>query len=441
MPRAVAGWCDRWPWRPPIPIARSTVSSASSGRASSPASRACCATSGSRKSWRRTRIVTALERWPESGVPDNPGAWLMATAKRRAIDRLRRRGMLERKHQQLGRELEALQQRAVADLEQALDDPVGDDVLRLVFVVLPSGALDRGPRRADAAAPRRPDDRGDRPRVPRQRGDRGPAHRPRQADAGRGRRALRGAAGGGARRAAVVGARGRVPDLQRGLRGDGRRRLDAARAVRGRAPPGPGPRGARAGRAGGARARGAHGDPGLARRGARVGGGGARAAARPGPRALGPAADRARPRGARAGGGCGRRRARPLRAPGGDRGVPRAGAHGRGDGLGDDRDPLRRARASEPVAGRGAEPGRRARDGVRPGGGPRARRRAHERAVAPGLSPAAERARRSAREARPPRRGARGVGTGGLARPQHPRAGAAARSRGCGGVGAGAGFS
>ena len=79
-------------------------------------------------------IVTALERWPESGVPDNPGAWLMATAKRRAIDRLRRRGMLERKHQQLGRELEALQQRTVADLEQALDDPVGDDVLRLVFV-------------------------------------------------------------------------------------------------------------------------------------------------------------------------------------------------------------------------------------------------------------------------------------------------------------------
>ncbi len=79
-------------------------------------------------------IVAALERWPESGVPDNPGAWLMATAKRRAIDRLRRRGMLERTHQQLGRELEALQQRAVADLEQALDDPVGDDVLRLVFV-------------------------------------------------------------------------------------------------------------------------------------------------------------------------------------------------------------------------------------------------------------------------------------------------------------------
>jgi RNA polymerase sigma factor (sigma-70 family) len=79
-------------------------------------------------------LVTALERWPDSGVPDNPGAWLMAAAKRRAIDRLRRRGMLERKHQELGRELEARQERAARDLEQTLDDPVGDDLLRLVFV-------------------------------------------------------------------------------------------------------------------------------------------------------------------------------------------------------------------------------------------------------------------------------------------------------------------
>src|SRR5436309_13063638 len=51
-------------------------------------------------------LVIALERWPESGVPDNPGAWLMATAKHRAIDRLRRRKRLERKHEELGRELE-----------------------------------------------------------------------------------------------------------------------------------------------------------------------------------------------------------------------------------------------------------------------------------------------------------------------------------------------
>ena len=79
-------------------------------------------------------LVAALERWPESGVPDNPGAWLMATAKHRAIDQLRRKSMLERKHQELGHELEAQQERAVADLDAAIDDHVGDDLLRLMFI-------------------------------------------------------------------------------------------------------------------------------------------------------------------------------------------------------------------------------------------------------------------------------------------------------------------
>ena len=78
-------------------------------------------------------LVAALEQWPESGVPDNPGAWLMATAKHRAIDRLRRRKLLERKHEELGRELEAQQEAAAPDLDAALDDDVGDDLLRLVF--------------------------------------------------------------------------------------------------------------------------------------------------------------------------------------------------------------------------------------------------------------------------------------------------------------------
>ncbi|HET9039797.1 MAG TPA: RNA polymerase sigma factor [Gemmatimonadales bacterium] len=78
-------------------------------------------------------LVAALERWPETGVPDNPGAWLMATAKHRAIDQLRRRSMLERKHDQLGHELEARQELAVPDLDAALDDHVGDDLLRLMF--------------------------------------------------------------------------------------------------------------------------------------------------------------------------------------------------------------------------------------------------------------------------------------------------------------------
>ena len=79
-------------------------------------------------------LVAALERWPVSGVPDKPGAWLMATAKHRAIDHLRRRSLLDRKHGQLGYELEARQETAVAELEAALDDHVGDDLLRLMFV-------------------------------------------------------------------------------------------------------------------------------------------------------------------------------------------------------------------------------------------------------------------------------------------------------------------
>ena len=78
-------------------------------------------------------LLAALERWPTSGVPDNPGAWLMATAKHRSIDQVRRRAMLERKHEQLGRELEAQQEAAVPDLDAAIDDHVGDDMLRLMF--------------------------------------------------------------------------------------------------------------------------------------------------------------------------------------------------------------------------------------------------------------------------------------------------------------------
>ena len=78
-------------------------------------------------------LVAALERWPEAGVPDNPGAWLMATAKHRAIDLLRRNKMLQRKHAQLGQELEARQEMSVPDLDAAIDDHVGDDLLRLMF--------------------------------------------------------------------------------------------------------------------------------------------------------------------------------------------------------------------------------------------------------------------------------------------------------------------
>ena len=81
-------------------------------------------------------LVTALEKWPESGVPANPGAWLMATAKHRAIDELRKRKLLHRKHEELGHEIDVMteERTEAADLDAALDDDVGDDLLRLMFV-------------------------------------------------------------------------------------------------------------------------------------------------------------------------------------------------------------------------------------------------------------------------------------------------------------------
>jgi len=78
-------------------------------------------------------LVTALERWPTTGVPDNPGAWLMATAKNRAIDRLRRARLVERKHEEIGHEATGAHDLA-AQLEAAIDGEPGDDLLRLVFV-------------------------------------------------------------------------------------------------------------------------------------------------------------------------------------------------------------------------------------------------------------------------------------------------------------------
>ena len=89
-------------------------------------------------------LVAALEGWPESGVPDNPGAWLMATSKHRAIDLLRRRTTLERKQEELAREIELGLGRAEEDVDAAIDDYVGDDLLRLMFLtchpVLPKDA-------------------------------------------------------------------------------------------------------------------------------------------------------------------------------------------------------------------------------------------------------------------------------------------------------------
>ncbi len=77
-------------------------------------------------------LVVALEQWPQAGVPNNPGAWLMATAKHRAIDVLRRKKRVEHKHEELGREMQQ-REATTPDLDAALDDDVGDDLLRLVF--------------------------------------------------------------------------------------------------------------------------------------------------------------------------------------------------------------------------------------------------------------------------------------------------------------------
>ncbi|HEV8423404.1 MAG TPA: DUF6596 domain-containing protein, partial [Chthoniobacterales bacterium] len=78
-------------------------------------------------------LVAALEQWPESGVPDNPGAWLMATAKHRAIDSFRRNQLLVRKHEELGRDVET-RQKAMPDFNANLDDNIGDDLLGLMFI-------------------------------------------------------------------------------------------------------------------------------------------------------------------------------------------------------------------------------------------------------------------------------------------------------------------
>src|SRR5258706_3995664 len=90
-------------------------------------------------------LVAALEQWPESGVPDNPGAWLMATAKHRAIDHLRRGKMQDRKHEHLGGELEDRQVSPEHDLAAALDDHVADDLLSLIFTAGHPGVTTKAP--------------------------------------------------------------------------------------------------------------------------------------------------------------------------------------------------------------------------------------------------------------------------------------------------------
>ena len=132
-------------------------------------------------------LVAALERWPETGVPDNPGAWLMTAAKNRAVDQLRQAKMAARKHEELGRDVDARQATGGRSgrSRKRWTTTSGDDLLRLDLRGLPPGALDRVARRADAAPARGPDDGRDRARVPRARADHRPAARAGQARARR----------------------------------------------------------------------------------------------------------------------------------------------------------------------------------------------------------------------------------------------------------------
>ncbi len=88
---------------------------------------------GSAEDLAQDALVAALEQWPREGIPDKPGAWLMAAAKNRAIDLVRRRSLLDRKHAEIGVDLEEKQKNSVPDYASALDDPIRDDLLRLIF--------------------------------------------------------------------------------------------------------------------------------------------------------------------------------------------------------------------------------------------------------------------------------------------------------------------
>ena len=227
--------------------------------------------------------LVALERWPADGIPRNPGAWITTTARNRAIDRMRRARVLETKLA----ELEAL---------TTEEGEVPDDRLRLMFTCC-HPALAAEARVAltlrtlgGLSVP------GGRARLPRRRAGDGQAPRARQAQDRRRRHRLPRAGGRGAAAPAAVGARRRLPDLQRGLRGDRRRRARAARAVR-RGDPARPPAGradARPRRA--ARAAGADAAPPRAARRARRRRRPARAARRPGPRAVAHGRDRRGPR-------------------------------------------------------------------------------------------------------------------------------------------------
>ncbi len=137
-------------------------------------------------------LVAALEQWPRDGVPDRPGAWLMATAKHRAIDQFRRNKRLQQKQEEIGRELEA-QEAAMPDLESGLDDDIGDDLLRLIFTACHPVLSTEARVALTLRMLGRADDDRDRASVPDVGSDGRAAHRASEADVGGGASAVRGA--------------------------------------------------------------------------------------------------------------------------------------------------------------------------------------------------------------------------------------------------------
>ena len=158
-------------------------------------------------------LVIALAEWPRTGVPANPGAWLMTAAKRRAIDAIRRDKMRERKHEDIARERDGAVD-DTAGLGVAMNDDLGDELLGLVFTAC-HPVLSADARAAlTLRVRRRSDDGRDRPCFPLQRGDDRPAHRPGEEDDRKGRTRLRGAAGCRTCGEALLGAGGHLPHLQ-----------------------------------------------------------------------------------------------------------------------------------------------------------------------------------------------------------------------------------
>ena len=253
-------------------------------------------------------LLIALKTWPEAGVPKNPGAWLMQTAKRRAIDYFRHNKMAARKLEEVGHNIETDAPDEVEKLHDALDDDVGDDLLRLIFTschpILPpesrvaltlrllGGLTTEEIARAFLAA---------EPTIG-QRIVRAKTHHCRSPYS------LRSAARPRTRRAPGLGAGRALPHLQRRLFRHRRRRLDAAATVRRSHAAGPGSRPAHPGRARSACPGGADGNPGLAHPGPHQARWRTGAALRPGPQPLGPIADPPWPRRPRPGRSPGRRR-------------------------------------------------------------------------------------------------------------------------------------